>query len=93
MKQVYGGVAIETGHVVAFFELWTARPVFHRWTEGLDRVPASGCGRPLFERGTLASATLLPPKHAIRFARPCRVCWPELARSTQLELELKAGRL
>lgn len=45
---------------------WPEEPVFHAW----GRSDHTACNR------RLDSATQVHLNHAVKFARPCRKCWP-----------------
>jgi hypothetical protein len=87
MRRAYGGVKITIPSSVWIFDPDLRRPVFHaRRTCRLPRGEYPGYPG-------ARSALGLPARHAIRFARPCRICWPELRDDPQLELELLEGPL
>lgn len=86
----YGGFEIELGGIVWIFDIWAARPVFHRadFTGELGAMwLKTGCGEPVESerrRGTAGTAVALPPKHAVRIGRPCATCWPQLRAQPSL---------
>lgn len=101
MRRDYGGITVQLPGTVTIFDLDARRPVYHSAPyERARDCPDS------WERRTLCGVLVhrhvyetdaaehhgvgVPARHAVRFARPCRRCWPELLGST---LELLAGRL
>lgn len=52
-----------------------SRPVFHAW----GRADFTRCGV------VLGACVALPPRHAVKFARPCARCWPEIRRVMTLK--------
>lgn len=92
MKRRYGGVEIDLPGLVDVFDLEARRPIFHH-----ERREQTACGidryTPTNDGVSFLVPTTIPTKHARRFARPCRRCWPALARDGQLELELEEAPL
>jgi hypothetical protein len=83
------GVDVWLPAEVVVFDMSPRRPVFHQ----LDRSTLGWtmCGRPTWDPDTnTATCDVLPTRHARRFARPCRYCWPALRQAT---LELEVGPL
>jgi hypothetical protein len=87
------GISIDAGDVVWIFDWWARTPIYHRavfeaWLDdelGMQTRLVTGCGLRTHDReGGLRSADGLPPKHAVKFARPCATCWPELRAQTSL---------
>lgn len=88
ITDVYAGVELDLGHTVWLFDTNHAAPVFHAaegrpaWLGPRDggTILVTRCGRATdhdYRRG-YADALHLPPKHAVKFGRPCAVCWPQL---------------
>jgi hypothetical protein len=63
---------------------WNAHPVFHRrggrrTFEGPTIQVFTGCNLVVYENGPSGRtevAVLVPTRHALKFGRPCRRCWP-----------------
>lgn len=92
VKYEYAGITVDLGYWVEILDVNAASPVFHRqygfkqeegrwWT-------STACGRTLYEETTDLvtgkswttdhSHASLPSRHAVKFARPCSTCWPQL---------------
>lgn len=61
---------------VIILSIWTDRPVFHahgvtEWIEGRGWIDRTKCGREI-----ATYKPWLPSKHAVKFARPCKGCFP-----------------
>lgn len=100
MIVTYGSTAISLPPAVVLFDLDEAVPVFHAGADDwrLERDDegetiawsiATRCGRVTYgERGdeveTPATGFAIPARHAIRFGRPCRRCWPILLKHPSL---------
>lgn len=87
MRRDYGGVGVDLDDTVWIFDVYAAEPIFHHaeLDEPRDgrRVVRTRCGEPVHSEdrrdpAMMGSAHWLPPRHAVRFARPCLTCWPQL---------------
>lgn len=72
------------GHSVVLFDTYKATPVFHRPGKWKDGDAVTPCGERHSEAIRNAAGDVedyqtrgidLDPRHAIRFARPCRRCY------------------
>jgi len=91
MRRDFAGVTVELPWLVVLLETDRRRPVFHRPVRVDLSDTRTGCGRPIFDNRW--ETCQLPVRHALRFARPCRQCWPQIARNGQIELELERAPL
>lgn len=102
MNTTYAGLDLDLGHTVWIFDTDAETPIFHsadsrvaiggRHDGGMILVTA--CGLPVNseDRGGYRSAVHLPPKHAVRFARPCATCWAELRAQRSLWQKRRTDR-
>lgn len=94
MKHRIAGRELELPGVVWIFDTDAATPTFHARRHALFSadaglagiVPTTRCGIAIHaeDRNGLRGAIHLPPKHAVRFARPCATCWPDLRNQPAL---------
>lgn len=86
MNYAIAGLELDLGHTAWLFDPEAAVPIFHaaglRYRgDGTEaRILVTRCGLPVHaeDRNGYRTAAHLPPRHAVRFARPCRRCWPAL---------------
>lgn len=57
---------------VIFLSIWPNVPVFHEYGDYHDGADYTACGRKIgpYKPG-------MPYKHAVKFGRPCKGCFPE----------------
>lgn len=90
MKAEFAGAELDLGAIVWIIEAECARPVYHAHKmvgEPGHRHLVTRCGIAVeaeHRNAGYRSAMPLPPKHAVRFGRPCATCWPELRRQREL---------
>lgn len=72
-------------YTVLFFSIWQPLPVFHGYERGRGKE-ADGASRDWTRCGLMVSeyadgrltvkGTSVPVRHAVKFGRPCRKCFP-----------------
>lgn len=69
---------VEAPQWAIFLNIWPDKPVFHRFEE-MRKDEGSNNWRDFTRCGREVSSykPWLPFKHAVRFGRPCRSCFPE----------------
>lgn len=55
-----------------FLRLWPDEPVYHALGVIRDMRDFTKCGRPVG-----VYVPFVPMKHAVKFGRPCKDCWPD----------------
>lgn len=97
MKHQYAGIEIDLGYSVEIIDIDAAVPIFHRSHGWIDRDKGwrtkTKCGLTMYEETPLENGNYyatnhvrasLHPRHAVKFARPCTKCWPELRAQRSL---------
>lgn len=88
MIVTYGGHDVDLGDTVYLIG-WGWRwndPIFHRVNVDDHGVARTRCGHQLWNRDgdNTMTHTWLAPRYAVKFARPCATCWPELRNQPAL---------
>jgi hypothetical protein len=94
MRRTYGNVTLDLPAQVTILDPEASPPIFHR-VATTGHWLTTGCGEWLWRSDTETARhrSDLPTRHAVKFARPCATCWPELRAQPSLFKKAPRRRL